>query len=326
MALPKVVVLSLGGTISSVNTGGSGVSPSLTGEALVEAVPEISEFAEVSAESVRQVPGSDLTIEDLVEVAEEATRRLDEGATGVVITQGTDSIEETAFALDLLVHRNEPVIVTGAMRNPTLPGADGPANLLASVQVAASTAAREVGTVVVFNDEIHAAGYVQKTHTQSPATFRSPMTGPIGWISEGIPHLAVRPTSHYRIDPETINGDHVVALLKTGVGDDGRLLSVIRELGYSGLVIEGLGGGHVPSVMVEPLSELASEMPVILASRTGSGDVLTSTYDFPGSEMDLMKHGLINAGMLDGLKARLLLTFLFRSGKSQEEISAAFDS
>ena len=326
MALPKVVVLSLGGTISSVNTGGSGVSPSLTGEALVEAVPEISEFAEVSAESVRQVPGSDIKIEDLVEVAVEATKRLDDGAAGVVITQGTDSIEETAFVLDLLVDRDGPVIVTGAMRNPTLPGADGPANLLASVQVAASTAARGVGTVVVFNDEIHAAGYVQKTHTQNPATFRSPIIGPIGWVSEGVPRIATRPTNHYRIDLGAVGGDHEVALLKIGTGDDGRLLSVIHELGYSGLVIEGLGGGHVPSAMVASLTELAAEMPVILATRTGSGEVLRNTYDFPGSEMDLMNRGLVSAGRLDGLKARLLLTLLFRSGSSQEQISEAFDS
>lgn len=326
MALPKVVVLSLGGTISSTDTGGGGVSPSLTGEALVEAVPEISEFAEVSAESVRQVPGSDLAIEDLLEVAEEAAKCLDGGADGVVITQGTDSIEETAFALNLLVDRDSPVVVTGAMRNPTLPGADGPANLLASIQVAASAEVREVGTVVVFNDEIHAAGYVQKTHSQNPATFRSPMIGPIGWISEGIPHIAVRPTNHHRIDPRTVSGDQMVALLKIGVGDDGRLLSAIRELGYSGLVIEGLGGGHVPSSMVAPLTKLASEIPIILASRTGSGEVLSNTYDFPGSEMDLMKRGLVNAGTLDGLKARLLLTLLLRSGMSQAGIRTAFHS
>ena len=326
MAPPKIVVLSLGGTISSVDTGGGGVGPSLTGKALVEAVPEISEFAEVSADSVRQIPSSDLTIEDLVEVAEEAMRRLDGGATGVVVTQGTDSIEETAFALNLLVHRDGPVIVTGAMRNPTLPGADGPANLLASVQVAASTVARGVGTVVVFNDEIHAAGYVQKTHTQNPATFRSPMIGPIGWISEGIPHIVVRPVNHHRIDPGAVSGDQMVALLKIGVGDDGRLLSVIHELGYSGLVIEGLGGGHVPSVMVEPLAELATEMPILLASRTGSGEVLRNTYDFPGSEMDLIERGLVNTGRLDGLKARLFLTLLLRSGASRAEVFAAFDS
>ncbi|MBD0358457.1 MAG: asparaginase, partial [Rubrobacter sp.] len=199
MALPAVAVYSLGGTISATQMGGSGVEPSLTGEALVEDVPEIAEVAEVSAESFRQVPGSELTLDDLIELSAEIKRRIDEGSKGVVVTQGTDTIEETAFVLDLLVDTHAPVVVTGAMRNPTLPGAEGPANLLASVQVAVSEAVRGVGTVVVLNDEIHAARFVQKTHTSNPATFRSPLTGPIGWIAEGNVRVATRPVRHRHI-------------------------------------------------------------------------------------------------------------------------------
>ena len=323
MALPKVSVLSLGGTISSVNTGGPGVRPSLTGEALVEAVPGLSEVAEVSAASVRQVPGWQLTVEDLIEVSEEATRAIDEGATGVVVTQGTDSIEETAFALDLLIDRDAPVVVTGAMRNPTLPGADGPANLLAAVTVAADGAACGLGALVVMNDEVHAARFVRKTHTQSPAAFRSPLAGPLGWISEGRASIATRPMGRRRVRPRG-GGAEDVALLATFPGDDGRLVGAVGERGYSGLVVEALGGGHVPPPMVEPLAALAERMPVVLASRTGSGEVLRGTYDPPGSEMDLTRRGLIPAGMLDGPKARLFLALLLRSGTSQGEIVEAF--
>lgn len=122
MALPKVAVLSLGGTISSTNTGGSGVTPTLTGEALVEDVPELSGVAEVSAASIRQVPGSELTLNDLIELSAEIKSSIEEGASGVVVTQGTDTIEETAFVLDLLLDEEAPVIVTGAMRHPDLPG------------------------------------------------------------------------------------------------------------------------------------------------------------------------------------------------------------
>ncbi len=177
MALPKVTVLSLGGTISSTQTeGGSGVAPSLTGEALVEDVPEISEVAEVSADSFRQVPGSELTLEDLIELSKEIEGRIDGGALGVVVTQGTDTIEETSFVLDLLVNRDAPVVVTGAMRNPTLPGAEGPANLLASVRIAASEAARSLGAVVVMNDEVHAAASCKRPTPRTPPPFapRSP--------------------------------------------------------------------------------------------------------------------------------------------------------
>ena len=327
MSLPAVSVLSLGGTISSTDTGDrNGVAPSLSGEELVEDVPEISEVAEVSATSFRQVPGSELTIDDLAELSQEIKGHIDEGAKGLVITQGTDSIEETAFALDLLVERDVPVVVTGAMRNPTLPGAEGPANLLAAVRVAASEVARGLGSLVVLNDEIHAARFVQKTHTSNPATFRSPSTGPIGWVSESNVRIATRPAEGYHIDLPEETQDHPVALYTVTLGDDGRLLPQIAQSGYEGLVVEAFGAGHVPSVMAESLENLAGEMPVVLATRTRGGEVLRNTYSFPGSETDLLSRGLTNAGMLDGPKARLFLSLLLRSGASKEQVPRAFES
>ena len=324
MAPPKVSVVSLGGTISSVKSGGSGVRPALTGEALVESVPALSKVAEVSAVSLRQVPGWALTLDDLVEVAAEANRRMEGGDAGVVVTQGTDSIEETSFALDLLVRGDGPVVVTGAMRNPTLPGADGPANLLAAVRVAASGTARGVGTVVVMNDEIHAARHVRKTHTQSPAAFRSAGAGPIGWVSEGSVRIPLRPADRHHVRPPDEDACHEVAIVGVWPGDDGRLLRAAGGLGYDGLVLEGMGGGHVPPAAVGTLEELAAGMPVVIASRAGGGETLARTYDAPGSEMDLLARGLIPAGPLDGPKARILLALLLRSGASRGEIHAAF--
>ena len=325
MPLPKVSVISLGGTISSLRSGGPGVRPSLTGEALVESVPGLAEVAEISAASLRRVPGWALALDDLVEVAAEAGRRVDEGAAGVVVTQGTDSIEETAFALDLLVDGDGPVVVTGAMRNPTLPGADGPANLLAAVRVAASGAARGIGAVVVMNDEIHAARHVRKAHTQSPAAFGSAGAGPIGWVSEGAVRIPLRPTDRRHVRLPDGPTPHDVALVQVWPGDDGRILRAIGGLGYDGLVVEGMGGGHVPPEAPEVLESLAARMPVVLASRTGGGETLARTYDPPGSEMDLLARGLIPSGALDGPKARLLLALLLRSGASREEIQATFD-
>jgi L-asparaginase len=326
LALPKVTVFSLGGTISSVDAGGKGVEPTLSGEALVSDVPEIVEVAEVSAISFRQAASGELTVDDLVELASEITNCIDEGASGAVVTQGTDTIEETSFVLDLLVDRDAPVVVTGAMRNPTLPGADGPANLLAAIRVASSDVARGLGATVVLNDEIHAARFVRKTHTSNPATFRSDPVGPVGWVSEGVPRVVLRPAGRNKIALPEDAQDRRVALLTIALGDDGRLLSAVEQQGYAGLVIESMGGGHVPSVMVEALEDLAGRIPVILASRTKAGEVLHSTYGFPGSETDLLERGLIGAGPLDGLKARLSLTLLLRSGAAREEIKASFDS
>ena len=323
MVLSRVAVLSLGGTISATKGGGRGVAPTLTGEELVEMVPEISGVAEVEAAQVRKVAGSELTLEDVVSLAREAEARQD-GA-GIVVTQGTDSMEETAFALDLLVRREAPVVVTGAMRDPTLPGNDGPANLLAAVRVAAGEEARGLGAVVVMNDEIHAARFVRKAHTQNPAAFFSAPAGPVGYLHEGRPRVVVRPVGRRRIELPLDAEPRPVALYKVPFGDDGRLLREVGRLGYEGLVVEALGGGHLPTNMVGILEELARRLPVVLASRTGGGEVLTRTYGFPGSEIDLLGRGLIPAGHLDGLKARILLSLLLRSGVSRDEIAEAFD-
>ena len=210
------------------------------------------------------------------------------------------------------------------MRNPTLPGADGPANLLAAVQVAASDEARNLGALVVFNDEIHAASLVRKTHTQSPATFSSVPLGPIGYVAENAVQIVLRPARRRRVDLDSLAGDQRVALLTASMGDDGSLVGAVRDAGYAGLVVEALGGGHVPSPWIEPLTALADEVPVILASRTGGGEVLRRTYGFAGSEMDLIERGLIPAGPLDGHKARLFLTLLLRSGAAGQVIATAF--
>lgn len=305
--------------------GRTGVVPRLDAAALVAAVPQLADAAQITALSFRQVPGASLTLDDIVALGKEIERRIDAGARGVVVTQGTDTIEETAFALDLLVDRSAPVVVTGAMRNPTLPGADGPANLLAAVQVAASSEARGLGTLVVFNDEIHAARYVKKSHTMSLATFRSPLAGPLGWIVEGRTNIAVRVRPQAHIECPQAADDQAVALLTVSLGEDGRLLPLLKQADYAGLVIEAFGGGHVPAIMVDKLEELAASMPVILASRTGSGPMLRQTYGFPGSETDLLAKGLISAGILDGPKARILLSLLLRSGMSRESIAARFD-
>ena len=316
----------MGGTISSVDSGGKGVEPTLTGEALVSDVPEIAEVADVSAVSFRQAASGEIRVEDLVELAAEIEGWIDGGAAGAVVTQGTDTIEETSFVLDLLVDREAPVVVTGAMRNPTLPGADGPANLLAAIQVAASDVARGLGTVVVLNDEIHAARFARKTHTSNPATFRSDPVGPVGWISEGIPRIVARPAGEHKVTIPAGAQDHPVALYHVALGDDGRLLSQMEKMGYAGLVVEAMGGGHVPSLMAETLEDLASKMPVVLASRTGGGEVLRSTYGFIGSETDLLERGLIYAGPLDGRKARLLMTLLLMSGASKGKVKETFDT
>lgn len=325
--LPRVTVFSLGGTIASTNDSGGaagGVTPRLGARELVDSVPQLREAAELETVAFRQTASGDLTLRDLVSLAAEITKRFEADVAGVVVTQGTDTIEETSFALDLLVRGPRPVVVTGAMRNPTLAGPDGPANLLAAVQVAASPQAAGLGTLVVFNDEIHAARFVRKTHTSSPATFHSLTAGPLGWMAEGRPRIAFR-APELRGTPAAADAEiPAVALLKCAIGDDSRMVEQVAALGYAGLVVEAFGGGHVPARVVLALERLAGRLPVVLASRTGGGELLRETYGFPGSERDLLSRGLIPAGFLDGLKARVLLSLLLAAGADLAAVRAAF--
>lgn len=320
-----MALLSLGGTIASVPGRSGGAIPTLTGEELVEAVPAVSQVARVEAKAFRQIPSGEIRLTDIAELVHEAEGRVAEGVRGVIVTQGTDTLEETAFAADLLWGGESPLVFTGAMRNPALPGADGPANVLAAVRVAVAPACRDLGSLVVLNDQVHAARFVRKTHTTSLATFCSSPSGPIGFVTEDRVRIVSRPPRQAPL-PRPEGEVPAVALVKVVLGDDARRLKHVGDDGYRGLVVEGMGGGHVTAAMVAALEELAKSMPVILASRTGTGDVLRATYGFPGSEEDLLARGLIPAGWLDGLKARILLSLLLAAGLDRSAIEARFDS
>lgn len=323
-AKPRVAVLALGGTIAMTSGGEAGVVPTLTGEMLVAAVPGLGYLAEVEACSFRQLPGAHLQFDDLEALAEEIRERRRAGQQGFVITQGTDTIEETAFALDRLLDIDAAVVVTGAMRNPTLPGADGPANLLAAVQTAIHPGAAGLGALVVMNDEIHAARFVRKLHTTSPAAFASPDTGRIGWVCEGRVRIALPPPAVAAVRGPGTRAARV-AIVTVGLGDDGSLVHAALAAGFDALVVQATGGGHVPPPVAQALEEAAAVMPVVLASRVGAGEVLASTYGFVGGEIDLQRRGLVRAGWLDAIKARVLLTLLLRRDiHDRTAIAAAF--
>ena len=315
MGRPRLLFLSLGGTITMVPDNSGGIAPKLGAAELVASVPALGDVADIEAESPFRLPSPSLTIDKLLAVAGQISAGFAAGFDGAVVIQGTDTIEESAFLLDLLVAADKPVVVTGAMRGATQPGADGPANLLAAAQVAASPEARGLGTLVVLNDEIHAARFVQKSHTALTSAFLSPLAGTLGVVAEGRPRFFVRvaPTPRLAIADAP---PPPVALVKYAMGDDGRLFGALPGLGYAGVVVEGMGAGHVLASVAPILGDLATRMPVVLASRVMTGTVFTQTYGYEGSEIDLIKRGLLSAGYLSGLKARLLLAMALSRGAS----------
>ncbi|MFE7416214.1 asparaginase [Rhodococcus sp. NPDC057529] len=309
----RVALCTLGGTIAAFpHAGGPGVLPGEQSPSLRPVIEQLLPGVEITERSLAQVPSAAIDFDLLRCVIAHAEAEVAAGASGVVVTTGTDTLEEVAFALDLMWSAPAPLIVTGAMRHPGAPGADGPANLVGALRVATDPAASDAGVVVVMNDRIHVPSQVQKRHTSHVDAFVS-AAGPLGDISEGVVYLHTPPPRRRPLGlPD--GPFPPVALLRTAIGDDGRLLPHLVDVGYRGLVIEAAGGGSTPPSWAQPLEQIARHIPVLYAGRPGTGPALRSTYGGVGGEIDLQRRGLIPAGLLDGLKTRVLLTILLATG------------
>ena len=323
MGKPRLLILSLGGTITMVQSEGGGIAPTLGAEELVASVPALANVAEIEAHSPFRLPSPSISIDNIVQIAGTIERAFAQGVDGAVVIQGTDTIEESAFLLDMLVGGDKPVVMTGAMRGAQAPGADGPANLLAAAILAVSEEARGLGTLVVLNYDIHAARFVQKSHTTLPSAFQSPLVGPLGVVAEGTPRMYTR-VDRLPVWPIADGAPPPIPLIKIAMGYEGKLLRALPDLGYPGLVVEGMGAGHVPADVAPVLGEVAQRIPVALASRSMTGPVFTNTYGYPGGEIDLIKRGLVPTGYLSGLKSRLLLGLSLRKGGTIDTVRGAF--
>ena len=327
MPKPRIAVIGLGGTIA-MRSEGAGAVPSLTAEDLVGLLPADAAGPVAHVENFRKVPGAHLELGDLVALAGRIrVLEDDRTANGFVVIQGTDTIEETVFALELLHHGKAPIVVTGAMRHAGQPGADGAANVANALYTAASTEAAGRGALVCFNDEIHAAWSVQKTAATNPAAFSSPGFGPLGHVIEGRARFLCEAKRWRAVsrDPAFVEPAKV-AIVTASLGEGTDLLDAVANSGYQGLVVQATGAGHLHHGWVEPLAALARQMPVVLATRVSRGPVLTETYAFPGSESDLVSRGLIPAGFLCASKARILLSMALGAELGEEGIRNLFES
>jgi L-asparaginase len=325
MSKPRIHFILLGGTISMGAQQNGGVIPSMTAQSLCSAIPGLSDIAICSTTTHSLLASANLTFEHGDALAKKLKYIADSRSSdGIVIVQGTDTLEEMAFLLDKLVDIDIPIIMTGAMRNPNQLGADGYANVMSSTICAAQSSLASMGVLVVMNDDIHAARLVSKLHTSNLAAFSSLDAGPVGRVSEGGVLLWSR-VSKAPLPPNTqANVNKRVALVKASFSDDGQLLQCISDQYFDGLVIEALGAGHLPESYLASISKISKIMPVILASRVPGGSVYERTYGYSGGEIDLIQRGLIPSGFLGGEKSRVLLTLLLGLRMEKEEIKRQF--
>ncbi len=313
----RIAVLTTGGTIAMRHDEKvGGAVPEMGADDFTAGLPP--DIPELCTEEVVNLPSSHFTLETVEEIRDRVTWWVaEQNVAGVVVTHGTDTMEETAYLLDLTVPGEKPIVLTGAMRTASDVGYDGFANLLSAVRVAAAPEARGLGAVIAFNDEIHAARCVTKMHTLSTATFQSPAWGPIGRV-EGGEVIVDRHLSRELLPWKGLRPK--VTLLKLTVGGEPGSLEDALARGARGVVIEALGGGRVPPWWLPTIEQArARGVPVVVASRCPSGRVWDA-YGYPGAYRSLAELGCLFADGINGQKARVRLMVVLAAAKTAEEV------
>ncbi|MCT2537407.1 asparaginase [Aquibacillus koreensis] len=322
--MKRIVVIHTGGTIAMKEDKSTGTVSTSTSNPLTHMTHMINEIATVEEQILFNLPSPHITPDHMLKIAKEINNYLaQDDYDGAIITHGTDTLEETAYFLDLYLDTKKPVVVTGAMRSSNELGSDGPYNMISAIRVATSEQAFDKGVLVVMNDEIHTAKYVTKTSTSNVATFQSPQFGPIGMLTKQSVYFYQKFPKVESYPISTLSKK--VAMVKAYAGMDDSLIEAFLKSGIDGLVIEGLGQGNVPKETIPALKNfLKANKPVILVSRCFKG-IVQPTYGYEGGGMHLKEMGVIFASGLTGQKARLKLLFALEITSDITEISEFFD-
>jgi L-asparaginase len=310
-----VRVLAAGGTIAM---RGERAVPALDAAELVEQLPQVAGF-HLEAETVLSIPSTYLSLAEALDLARRACAAADAGE-GVVLTTGTDTMEEVAVLCGLMHGGDAPIVITGANRPGSAPGADGPANLLDAIILARAPAAAGLGVLVAFGGEVHAATTVRKIDSTGPVAFGSPTAGPVGRIVEGRVWLHATPRRPAPLPVQRLGGR--VSTVTTGLGDDGALLRHAAEIS-DGVVLVALGAGHLSPAVLHELRDAAERLSVVITCRPDRSSMLFATYGFEGAERDLRASGAICAPFLSPAAARMALLACLGAELDRAGIAAA---
>ena len=322
--MKKIAIIFNGGTISmKIDEKIKAAVPSLSADEIMSMIPGVEDYAEIEAYTFSSMPSPHMTLETMLKLSKFTTELVErDDIDGVVITHGTDTLEETAYLLDLTVKTKKPVVVTGAMRSGSELGYDGPFNLATSICTAISDEAVGRGVLVCFNGELNSASEVTKANSMALNAFRTPNFGPIG-IVDNDNVIFYRDANHLeKYDVSKI--EKQVALIKCVVDMDSSYIDYLIERGYGGIVIEALGRGNVPPKMVKGIKKaIELEIPVVVVSRCFEGRVFES-YGYEGGGKQLKNLGVIFGDTLPGQKARIKLILAINSGMNIHEVARVF--
>lgn len=321
--MKHLLVIHTGGTISmSQDQSNKVVTNDINPISLHQDV--INQYAQIDELNPFNVPSPHMTIQHVKQlkdiILEAVTNKYYDG---FVITHGTDTLEETAFLLDLILGIEQPVVITGAMRSSNEIGSDGLYNYISAIRVASDEKARHKGVMVVFNDEIHTARNVTKTHTSNTNTFQSPNHGPLGVLTKDRVQFHHMPYRQQAL--ENVNEKLNVPLVKAYMGLPGNIFSFYSREGIDGMVIEALGQGNIPPSALEGIQQLVSlNIPIVLVSRSFNG-IVSPTYAYDGGGYQLAQQGFIFSNGLNGPKARLKLLVALSNNLDKAEIKSYFE-
>ncbi|HHW9397260.1 TPA: asparaginase [Staphylococcus aureus] len=321
--MKHLLVIHTGGTISmSQDQSNKVVTNDINPISMHQDV--INQYAQIDELNPFNVPSPHMTIQHVKQLKDIILEAVsNKYYDGFVITHGTDTLEETAFLLDLILGIEQPIVITGAMRSSNEIGSDGLYNYISAIRVASDEKARHKGVMVVFNDEIHTARNVTKTHTSNINTFQSPNHGPLGVLTKDRVQFHHMPYRQQAL--ENVNEKLNVPLVKSYMGMPGDIFSFYSREGIDGMVIEALGQGNMPPSALEGIQQLISlNIPIVLVSRSFNG-IVSPTYAYDGGGYQLAQQGFIFSNGLNGPKARLKLLVALSNNLDKAEIKAYFE-
>ena len=309
--MKKILILHTGGTISMAEDENGHVSPNATNP--MNAVNMQFDEIDLVTEDIFNLPSPHVTLTDMLVLKNRIKKAfISENFDGVVITHGTDTLEETAFFLDTTLSRGKPIVLTGAMRSSNELGTDGIYNLLTAIRVAADSNSSDRGVLVVMNDEIHSARYVTKTHTTNVSTFQTPTHGPVGLLTKNKIIYFHKDSENQHLDVATVQGN--VPIVKAFAGMTGEILDLLDLEKLDGIVIEALGAGNLPPIASQSLQRLLdAKVPAVLVSRCFNG-IAEPVYSYQGGGSQLYEAGVMFADEVNSQKARIKLIIALNAG------------